>query len=172
MSSYVEGAFIGGGFVLAGVLVTTVRDAITRKAEHRAVFAARLEGAMREYLAVLDALASEVSDMPAVPKQTALDRWLDRVAERTSFDIITHIVLRVLRRAVYGKRPDELVDRMALASTQLRLIAPDSVLAIMREIDAATERAGPGGVGWHREWKSMRDHVRGAFRKELAAAAR
>ena len=170
MSSYVVGSVVGGGFVLAGVLLTTIRDVFARRAERRSASAARLEAAMREYLAALDALAYEVSDTPVPPKQNQLDRILDLAAERTGFDIVVHILVRILLRIAYGRRHNELVDRLALASAQLRLIAPDSVLAIMREIDAATE-SSPTGPGWHQRWQGMRDRVRGAFREELAAAA-
>ncbi len=70
--------------------------------------------------------------MPPPPERSRIDDMLDRVAEGTSFDIVVHIFVRVLRRAAYGRRPDDLVDGLALAATQFRLIAPESVLAIMQ----------------------------------------
>jgi hypothetical protein len=170
MSSYVVGSLVGGGFVLLGVTVTALRDVHVRRSERRAADAARLMAAMREYLAALDALAWEVSDMPNPPKPGRIDRWLDDVAERTGFDVMVHIFVRMLRRTAYGSRPDQLVDRLAIASTELRLIAPESVLAIMRTIDDLTERPGPMAKSWVEGWRSIRDQTRTAFRLELAAA--
>lgn len=169
MSSYVVGYLIGGGFVLAGALLAALRDDHARNAERQARQAERLEAAMREYLAALYAIAAETSDTPEQPKQSSIDRWLDSVARKTSFDIVLHIVIRLLRRAAYGRRHDELGDRMIAAATQLRLVAPGSVLAIMREIEQVTEQVGQSGPGWNREWRAMRDRVRTSFRNELAA---
>src|SRR5579884_3035478 len=113
MSSYVVGSLIGGGFVLAGVLLTAIRDDRAREAERQARQVEKLEAAMREYLSALAAIAAETSDNPEQPKKSRIDRWLDRLAEKTSFDIVAHILMRLLRRAAYGRRPDELSDRLA-----------------------------------------------------------
>lgn len=169
MSSYIVGSLLGGGFVIVGVTITALRDVFVRRGERRATDAARLMGAMREYLAALDVLAWEVSDMPTAPKHSRVDRWLDLIAERTSFDVIIHIVVRILRRMTYGPRPDQLLDRLAVASSELRLIAPDSVLAIMRTIDGRTGGPASAGREWAGAWRSIRDETREAFRKELAA---
>jgi len=171
MSSYVVGSLIGGGFVLAGALVTALRDDRARHTERQARQAEKLAAAMREYLAALDAIAAETSDTPEQPKKSRVDRWLDRVARETSFDIVVHILIRVLRRAAYGRRNDELLDRLAVSASEVRLIAPEAVVAIMREIERVSEQAGQSGPGWNREWRAMRERVRTGFRKELAAVA-
>lgn len=169
MSGYVVGSLIGGGFVLAGVLVTAIRDDRARKSERQAERTAKLENAMREYLAALDAIALEGMDTPPAPAPSRTDKALDWLAKQTSLDTVAHILVRVLRRAAYGRRRDDLVDRMTLAATQLRLIAPGSVLAIMREIDEATKDGDPSDAEWYGRWKEMRGPVRDRFREELAA---
>jgi hypothetical protein len=170
VSSYVVGSFIGGGFVLVGAALAMVRETFTRKAERRLAHATELGNAMREYLAALDAIAIESEDMPEQPAITRIDRWLDRQSRRFGLDVLVHIIVRILRRTAYGRRHDELFDRVVLAATQLRLIASPAVLVTMRDIEAVTKRAGPTGQYWNREWMAIRDQVRDEFRKELASA--
>lgn len=171
MSSYVVGSLIGGGFVLLGGALTLVRESVVRNAERRAAHAAKLEAAMREYLAVLDLIAIETESAPGPVKQTRVDRWLERKAAGTAVDFYGTLMARILHRVAYGQRLNQIGDRLTLAATQLRLIAPDPVLAIIREIEEATERAGPSGRHWNREWSAIREDVRVRLRQELAAAA-
>lgn len=152
--------------VLGGVLAM-VRESFVRGAERREAKAAKLEAAMREYLAALDAITVEAENAPIPPKKNRFDRWLERKAQGTTLDFIGTLLARLLHRAVSGQRVVMLGDRLALAAAQLRLIAPESVLAIMQEVEEATKRAGPAGEHWPREWRLIRDDVRTGFRREL-----
>jgi len=172
MSSYLIGSLVGGGFVLAGSLLTMVRESRVRKAEHRAARRAELKSAMREYLAALDAVAIEIADSPATPRPTRVDAFLDWLADRTGFSVILFILIRLLRRATHGGRHDELSDRLVAASAHLRLIAPVGILDLMREIEDTAERYEPASGRWSGEWKVLRIRVRAAFRAELGEARR
>jgi len=55
MSSYIVGAIIGAGAVLAGVLITIIRDGRIRKEDRLAANRRELQQAMQEYMAALDA---------------------------------------------------------------------------------------------------------------------
>jgi hypothetical protein len=124
----------------------------------------------RATLAALDVLALEIDQQPAPPIPNRFDKLLLRLGAAMGLDLMADVVAKLLHRASYGRRVDELTDRLSLASTQLRLIAPEPVLSIMAEVEAATRRSGPDGRDFKREWDAVRDDVRLRMRQELDRA--
>jgi hypothetical protein len=166
MSSYIVGALIGVFGLLAGALITTTRDARIRKAERAEARRRELEQAIAEYLAVLDVLAYEASQEP-VARPTAIDRQLDRIAERTGLEPVVETVVKVLRRIVHGNRPNEQIDRLAGASARLRLIAPPAIEEAMRAMETMARLHKPGDEEWRERWLELRELTRQRCREAL-----
>lgn len=82
MSSYVVGSLIGAGAVLLGSALAGFREGRARNAERSAARTAELTTAMREYLAALDSVATELLDEPSSSELTWLDRQFARLIER------------------------------------------------------------------------------------------
>jgi hypothetical protein len=171
MSAYVVGSLIGGGFVLAGAAITAAREAAVRRSVRRDAQAVQLAAAMRELLAALDAFAIELEDEPTPPKRRRTNRALDWIAQRSSLDILVHILVRASRRLAYGRRREELVDRLTLASAELRLIAPPGVLDVIQRIPSA-DTGDLSGARWRANWFEIRGEIRDAFREHLALLQR
>jgi hypothetical protein len=167
MSSYIAGSLIGAAAVLAGVLITAVRDGRIRKAERAERRRAELHQAMYEYLAALDGVTYDLTSEPAAPRRTAFDEMMDRAVEKAGFELALHLFIRLLRRAVYGRRQYEVVDRLAVASARLRLIAPPEVEEMMRAADTMARLYKAGDEEWSRCWMELRSEMRQRFRDVL-----
>jgi hypothetical protein len=102
-----------------------------------------------------------------VPRTARWTGWL----QRTGLDVVVHICVRVLRRLAYGRRRDELADRLTLAAAELRLIAPPGVLSVMEQIPRV-DAGDPAGAAWRAEWSVVRDEIRDGFREQLAVLDR
>ena len=77
------------------------------------------------------------------------------------------IFVRLLQRAIYGRRAGEVTDRLVAASAHLRLIAPPAVEAYMVEAEVVTRSHRPGDKKWQEEWKAFRGRMRQGFREAL-----
>jgi hypothetical protein len=169
-SRYVAGSLIGAGAVLMGSVVTGLREWRVRRAERGVARKTELKIAMREFLAVLDAIMVELSDEPAPPMPTWLDRKLVPAIARLGFTFVFELLTLLFRRAVYGQRNQQLVHRLAAASAHLRLIGPPSVEELMREAETLGRRYQPGDPKWRDEWSAVRARIRTSFREELGEA--
>jgi hypothetical protein len=166
MSSYVVGALIGVFGLLAGVLITTTRDARIRRAERAEARRRELQQAITEYLAVLDVLAYEAAREPVL-HPTAIDRLLDRIAEKTGLEPAVDLVVKFLRRLIHGSRPHEQIDRLAAASARLRLIAPPSVEEAMHAMETMARLHRAGDEEWRERWLELRQLTRQRCRDVL-----
>lgn len=167
MSSYIAGAVIGAGAVLAGVLITIGRDSRIRKEERNATKRRELQQAMQEYLAALDALMLEADDFPVPIRQTRVDRWVAKEVRGTTLEFLLHLIYRLLKRVVYGHRHDDLSDRLVAASAHLRLVAPPAVEQYMVEGESLGKEHRDGDEQWKERWKEFRSRMRTGFREAL-----
>jgi hypothetical protein len=167
MSSYIVGAIIGAGAVLAGVLITIIRDGRIRKEDRLAANRRELQQAMQEYMAALDAAILEADDFPAPLRQTAVDQWFAKEVRGTLIESFLHLIYRLLKRAVYGHRLDDLSDRLVAASAHLRLVAPPAVEEYMREAEALGKEHRASDEDWKEKWKALRAKMRQGFREAL-----
>jgi hypothetical protein len=167
MSGYISGSLIGAFAVLAGVFITGVRDGRIRKAERVERRRTELHQAMYEYLAALDGLTYDLVGKPATPRRTAFDDVIDRAVEKAGLELVLHFVLRLLRRLVYGRRQYEIVDRLAVASARLRLIAPPEVEEMMSTADTMGRLYEAGDQRWSERWMELRGEMRERFRDVL-----
>ncbi len=163
MSSYILGSLIGAFAVLAGVLITGIRDGRVRKAERAERRRTELHQAMYEYLAALDGVTYDLTSEPATPRRTVFDAMMDRAVEKAGLELALHIVVRLLRRLVYGRRQYEIVDRLAVASARLRLIAPPEVEEMMHATDAMARLYKAGDQEWSQRWTELRSEMRQGF---------
>jgi hypothetical protein len=171
VSSYLEGTLIGALIVaVTTVLVfvlTGVRERRIRSDERAAAERGELQRAMREYLAATDAAVLEAEREFPRPNQTRIDRWLDRSLKGTSAEFVALIFVRLLQRAMYGRRTSEVTDRLAAASAHLRLVAPPEVEAYMVEAETVSKKHSPGDEKWMEEWRALRTRMRQGFREAL-----
>lgn len=166
MSSYVVGALIGVFGLLAGVLITTTRDARTRNAERIETRRRELQQSIAEYLTVMDVLAHEITEEPAA-RPTAIDGLLDRIAERTGLEPVVNMAVKILRRLIHGRRPDEQIDRLAAASARLRLVAPPAIEEAMRAMETMARLYKPDDEEWRKHWLVLRQVTRQRCREVL-----
>jgi hypothetical protein len=167
MSPYVIGGLIAA---LTGLLVwclTTVRDHWAEKRRQREHNRTVLRAALANYLAALDSLTLEYMDEPIRPTPDRLDRALDALATRLGFSLLGELLARIIHRMAYGRRPAELMDRMAQASAELRLVATPEVLDLMQRLDDLFRDARPKDDAWREEWRAMRENLRTGFRAAL-----
>lgn len=161
------GAGIGvGSTTLAGWLASR-RDDRIRREERTDARHSELGLAMRNYLAAIAAIAAELpNDRPPL-QPSAIDPWLDKLAKLTGLDFIAYIVGRLLQRAMFGKRPEQLGDRLADAAAHLRLIAPPEVERYMIEGEQLSRKYEPGNERWLEDWKDYMSRMRVGFRATL-----
>jgi hypothetical protein len=165
---YIIAAVIGAGATGGGVVLSNNRDDRIRSEQRDEARQADLKQAMRGYLAAVDALTAEMpGDIPAKPPPTRLDEWLLKAGKATSLDFLAFIITRLLQRAMYGKRPHQLLDRLADASAHLRLIAPPAVEAFMIEGEALAREYAPHDQHWLETWMEFRERMRAGFREAL-----
>jgi hypothetical protein len=171
VSSYIEGTLIGALIVAVTtvlVFMLTGRREKRIRAEERALAdKGELQQAMREYLAAVDAAVLEAEREFPPPRMSRADRWIERTLDGTSMEFLALIIVRLLQRAMYGRRPGEVTDRLAAASAHLRLIAPPAVEAYMVEAEALTKEHKPSDDKWQEEWKAFRARMRQGFRQAL-----
>lgn len=171
MSGYVVGTLLGALMVaLTTVLIfalTGRREERNRARERNAAQKAELQRAMREYLAALDAAVIECERQLPRPRPSRVDRWVERTLEGTTVDLVAVALARLLERALFGRRSGDVTDRIVTASAHLRLVAPDSVEALMAEAQAVTRKQRPGNENWQNEWTSFRLKLRQGFREAL-----
>jgi hypothetical protein len=167
MSGYIVGTLIGAGTTILGFAINAVREGRARKEERATSRQSELQQAMRAYLAAIDDLILEGQNHPVPPRRTRLDRVFEERMRGTTFEFIGHILVRLLERAIYGRRKGELLDRLSAASAHLRLIAPQEVEAYMIEGEAICPRHRPGDEKWQEEWKDFRSRMRQGFREKL-----
>jgi len=167
MSSYIAGSLIGAAAVLAGVLLTGVREGRIRKGERSTARRAELQQAMHEYLAALDVISYDLTTEPVMPRRTVFDEMMDRAVEKAGLAFALHLIIRLLRRAVYGRRQYELVDRLAAASARLRLLAPSEVEEMMLAADTMARLYKAGDAEWAERWMELRSEMRQRFREIL-----
>jgi hypothetical protein len=164
----VIGAGIGAGATVLGLTLSGRRDDRIRREERQSSRRAELEQAMWRYLAAIDALTAEASDEPPPQAQPMrIDPWLIRFAKATSLDFVGFILGRLLQRAIYGNRHNQLIDRLADASAHLRLIAPPAVEAFMVEGESLRKRHRTRDERWLEEWMDFRGRMRTGFREIL-----
>jgi hypothetical protein len=156
VSDYIVGTLIGAGIVAA-------------TEEREGAYKAELQRAMREYLAAADAAVLEAEKEMPRPRLTRADRWVEKTLDGTPVEFLALIFVRLLQRAMYGRRPGEVTDRLVAASAHLRLVAPPAVEAYMAEAEAVTRNHKPGDEKWQEEWKAFRQKMREGFREELDA---
>jgi hypothetical protein len=164
MSAYVTGAAISATSAALGYGANALRERGARKEAARAARGTELHQALREYVAALDASMMEVEDFPMPPKMTALDRWMERKLQGTLLDLARHLVIRLLKRLVYGHRHDDLSDRLVAASARLRLVAPPQVEALMVEVEALARKYPVGDPHLLTSWKPLRERIRREFK--------
>ena len=140
MSAYVTGAAISASSAAIGYGANALRERGARKETTRAARSTELHQVLREYMAALDASVMEVEDFPMPPKVTALDRWVESRLRGTLLDLARHLIVRLLKRLVYGRRHDDLSDRLVAASARLRLVAPPQVDALMEEVETLARK--------------------------------
>lgn len=144
-----------------------VHSIFTRRTDARGAKRAELKTAMREYLAALDALTSELLDQPAPVAPTRVDRAVGRVMTKAGADVPTFLLNRMVHRLAFGQRQAQVIDRIAAASAYLRLVAPPSVVELMQEVDAVGRTYRAGDPRWTSSWLKTRDQIRSAFREHL-----
>ncbi len=168
---YIIGPVIGAGATVLGVTLSSRRDDRIRREERESSRRAQLEQAMWRYLAAIDALTVEVTtdEIPPKAEPTRLDPWLMKFAKLTSLDFVGFIVSRLLQRAIYGNRHHQLIDRLADASSHLRLIAPPTVEAFMVEGEELSKRHKAHDDEWLEDWLAFRRRMRAGFRDVLDA---
>ncbi|MHB8234999.1 MAG: hypothetical protein ACYDHT_10140, partial [Solirubrobacteraceae bacterium] len=150
--------------------LTSRRDDRIRREERESSRRTQLEQAMSRYLAAIDALtAEETRERPPRAQPLRIDPWLIKFAKLTSLDFIGFIVARLLGRAIYGHRRDQLIDRFADASAHLRLIAAPAVEAFMIEGEELSKRHKSRDDEWLEEWLDFRRRMRTGFRNALDA---
>jgi hypothetical protein len=166
----VIGAGIGAGATVLGVTLTSRRDDRIRREERESSRRAQLEQAMWRYLAAIDALTAEAKgELPPQAQPLRIDPWLMKFAKLTSLDFIGFIISRLLQRAIYGNRHNQLTDRLADASAHLRLMAPPAVEVFMVEGDALAKRFKVHDERWLEDWLDFRRRMRAGFRDALDA---
>lgn len=167
ISPSLQGVLIGSGVTFAGAALPIVHSFFTRRTDAASAKREELKTAMREYLAALDALTSELVDQPAPVRATRVDRAVGRAMTKAGADVPAFLLNRMLQRLAFGQRQAQVVDRVASASAHLRLVAPPSVVALMQEADAVGRSYKAGDEEWISRWLATRDHVRAAFRAQL-----
>lgn len=167
---YIIGPVIGVGATVLGVTIAGKRDDRIRGEERESSRRAQLEQAMWRYLAAIDALTVEATgELPPQAQPMRIDPWVMKVAKATSLDFIGYIVSRLLQRAMYGNRHNQLTDRLADASAHLRLIAPPAVEAFMVEGEELSKRHKAHDEQWLDDWLDFRRRMRAGFREILDA---
>lgn len=165
---YIIGPVIGAGATVLGVTLTSRRDDRIRREERESSRRAQLEQAMWRYLAAIDALTVEAKDeLPPQAQPLRIDPWLMKFAKLTSLDFIGFILSRLLQRAIYGNRHNQLTDRLADASAHLRLIAPPAVEVFMVEGEELSKRHKAHDDEWLADWMDFRRRMRTGFRDAL-----
>jgi hypothetical protein len=167
MSSYVAGALIAAASAALGYGASVLRDRAVRREAARAANRAELYRAMREYGAALDAAILEAADLPINPRMNALDRWFERQVRATVVEFVGHIVVRLLKRAVYGHRHEDISDRLVAAANRLRLVAPPQVEECMLEADKLVKEHRSGDDEWTERWGEYRSRLRQVCRDAL-----
>jgi hypothetical protein len=167
MSGYIGGAIISAASAILGYTANMLQQRHNRKTERDIAYQTELQRAMREYLAALDALTLEASDHPVKPRPTRIELWLERVIKGTVFEFVGHILVRLVQRAVYGRRLNDLSDRLVAASAHLRLVAPTIVDDYMREAESIGKEHRPGDEQWNERWTKFRLRMRQVFREVL-----
>lgn len=167
MSAYVTGAAISATSAALGYGANALRERGARREAARAARSTELHQAMREYMAALDAVMLEAEDFPAPVHQSALDRWFERKVEGTIIDYIGYMFVRLLKRLVFGRRHDDLSDRLVAATARLRLVAPPDVEALMSEVETLAREHRTGGSQLIERWKPLHDRMRLEFKDAL-----
>jgi hypothetical protein len=166
---YIIGPVVGAGATALGVTLTSRRDDQIRREERESSRWAQLEQAMWRYLAPIDALTVEAKgELPPQAQPLRIDPWLMKFAKLTSLDFIGFILSRLLERAIYGNRHNQLTDRLADAS-HLRLIAPPAVEAFMVEGEELSKHHKAHDDEWLEDWLDFRRRMRAGFRDALDA---
>jgi hypothetical protein len=161
------GASIGVGSTTFAGWLASRRDDRIRREERTDARHSEVGLAMRNYLAAIAAIAAELpNDRPPL-QPSAIDPWLDKLAKLTGLDFIAYIVGRLLQRAMFGKRPEQLGDRLADAAAHLRLIAPPEVERYMIEGEQLSRKYEPGNERWLEDWKDYTSRMRAGFRAAL-----
>jgi hypothetical protein len=167
---YIIGPVIGAGATVLGVTLTSRRDDRIRCEGRESSRRAQLEQAMWRYLAAIDALTVEATgELPPQAQPLRIDPWLMKFAKLTGLDFIGFILSRLLQRAIYGNRHNQLADRLADASAHLRLIAPPAVEAFMVEGEELSKRHEAHDDEWLEDWMDFRRRMRAGFRDALGA---
>ncbi len=167
---YIIGPLIGAGATVLGVTLSGRRDDRIRREERESSHRARLEQAMWRYLASIDAVTAEATgEIPPKVSASRLDPWLMKFAKVTSLDFLGFIISRLLTRAIYGNRHNQLTDRLADASSHLRLIAPPAVETFMVEGEVLSKRYKAHDEMWLEDWLDFRRRMRQGFREVLDA---
>src|ERR1700727_2507587 len=143
------------------------RDDRLREEDRKDAKRAELKAAMANYLAAIDALTLELPNDPPPTEPLAIDKWIMKMAKITGIDFVGFILARFLHRAMYGKRPAELADRLADAASYLRLIAPPEVEQYMIEGQALSQEYKPHDKQWVEGWDEFRKRMRAGFRAAL-----
>jgi hypothetical protein len=68
---------------------------------------------------------------------------------------------------MFGKRPEQLGDRLADAAAHLRLIASPEVERYMIEGEQLSRKYEPGNERWLEDWKAYTSRMRAGFRAAL-----
>lgn len=169
----VIGAAVGAGAAVLGVTLTGRRDDGIRREENESARRAQLERAMSRYVAAIDALTAEASEeAPPEPHRMRIDPWLMKLAKATSFDFVAFVLSRLLHRALYGNRHHQLIDRLADAASDPRLIAPPAVEALMVEGEELRRRYKEHDGRWLEDWMAFRQRIRAGFEDILDAQRR
>jgi hypothetical protein len=175
VSPYIAGGLIGALSALLVWSLTTVRDHQTEKKRQHEFNRTALRAALANYLAALDSLMSEELARPPEPPLTAVERTVFSFLNRMGLDAVLiwlglgtffNWIDRVFRWIGYGRRPEELHDRMAQASAELRLIAPSEVLDLMQCVDDFRSKPPPHRVR-NEQWTALREVLRSGFRGAL-----
>jgi len=167
MSAYVAGAAISATSAALGYGANALRERGARKEAAKTARSTELHQAVREYMAALDAVMLEAEDFPVPPRVTKIDRWVEKEVRGTVFELFGHIVVRLLKRLVYGRRHDDLSDRLVAAAARLRLVAPPEVEALMSEVEALAREYRAGDPRLMEQWRPLRDRMRAEFRDAL-----
>jgi hypothetical protein len=169
VSAYVTGAAISATSAALGYGANALRERGARKEAAKAARSAELRQAMREYLAALDASILEAEDFPVPPRVTKIDRWVEKEVRGTVVEFFGHIVVRLLKRVVYGRRHNDLSDRLVAASAHLRLVSTPRIEELLLEVDTLVkEKEQDGGdEQWKQKWREFRSRMRECFREEL-----
>ncbi|MGD0455772.1 MAG: hypothetical protein ABSB69_19480 [Solirubrobacteraceae bacterium] len=167
MSSYVTGAAVSATSIALGYGANALRERGSRREAAKAARSTELHQALREYMAALDAVMLEVEDFPAPLRENALDRWVERRLEGTPVDVFGHLFGRWVKRRAYGRRHDDLSDRLVAAAARLRLVAPPQVEALMREVESLAREHRAGGPQLMERWRPLRERLRQEFKGAL-----